>query len=846
MQDNLKISALGYLERKSKIYVKEYDHETKEANWVARDFAPKIFLPTKKVTGYTSYTGLNLELIERSSIREMRNFIKELDSAAASLWGFGKYSVQYICQAGYADAQPDFFSSVFYDIETEVNDGFPDAATAKEAINMITLIPKDDRRGYALTTCSVRAKEIEEEFPFLQVKMYRTEQEMLMDFIHIFVNVLRVDVFVGWNSEKFDVPFIVHRIIKILGQEWANKLSPFGEVYTRTFTDDFGEEITTAEIVGVQLVDHLQYYKKFSHEARESYSLDNIAHVELGVGKLTHESGIPGHLLYHEYPTDGLRYNIVDVLRLKQIDEVRGILDLAFIVANMTKSNVADVVFSTRLWMNLIYDFLARRNQFFEFRPERNTYRKIEGGFVACHYPGLHEYVGSFDFASLYPNTMMALNLGPDTKDIKVPGVTVDALLNGEIRAPEGLSMGANGQCFRTDKMSFFVELVDHGYAKRREYKALKLKYQKEEQEETDEVKKKEIGKIANLWDNYDKSQKTILNSFYGALAEKNFHFYDPDMAEAITLTGQFMVRNLSNVFTKVLTKNYGSGRYIIANDTDSAYISFQNVVEKQFADSGADEHERIEWLCKYADGPMKKVVAMANERGSGILNAYDPSRFEADREAVARRAVFLKKKMYAIALSDMEGVRYKKPKIKVVGLAAKKSSTPGFFRDKMKHFFELFLNGQVQESIDYMSDIESKYREAPIDEIASNASVSDIISKADDDSFRGYGKGVHINARAAIVYNKMISKDEKARAYLEPIKNGEKIKMLPLRVPNPLMNENVVAWKDTWPEYYDRLKIKEYVDWNTHFFKAFSKPLDSIYNICGINPHVSKELDIF
>jgi DNA polymerase elongation subunit (family B) len=733
------------------------------------------------------------------------------------------------------------FSIVYHDIETEVHEGFPDPGEAKEPINMITLITRGDRDDYALTTCPVRAKEIQDEFPGIIVEMFSSEAEMLKRFVVLFADVLKVDVFSGWNSEKFDMPFIVNRIKKVLGTEWMNRLSPFGEVFIRSFTDDFGEEVVTAEITGVTHVDMMQYYKKFVHDPQESYSLDNIAKVELGVGKLHHESGIPGHLLYHEYPTDGLRYNIVDVIRLKQIDEAKGVIDLAIVVANMSKSNLTDVVFSTRLWMNMIYNYLNERNRYFEFRSERKPYRKIEGGYVMTPNAGMYEFGGSFDYASLYPNTMMALNIGPDSKSIKVPNVHPDRLLAGEVRAPDGLSMGGNGQCFRKDKRSFLVEIIDDGYQKRKMYKALKLEHQKLEQAEKDPEKKKEIKRLADLYDNYDKSIKTILNSCYGALAEKNFQFYDPDVAESITVSGQFMVRNLGKTFKALLEKNYGPGHYWITSDTDSCYISFKIIVEKHCV--GMTDAEKIDWLCNFADGPMKKVVKVANDTACKVLNAYDPERFDADREAIFRRGVFVKKKMYALALSDMEGVRFDKPKLKIVGLSAKKSSTPSFFRDKMKKFFELFLNGEVEASIEYMSSIEREFKEAKIEEIASNASVSDLSSKVDD-SAKGYEKGTHINARAAIVHNMLIQKNEKARQYIEPIKNGDKVKMLPLKLPNNV-NENVFAWVGEWPAYFDELGMRKYIDWDTHFFKAFKKPLDTIYTACGINPNVN-ELEIF
>jgi DNA polymerase elongation subunit (family B) len=336
-----KVSYINYLERKGKIHVKEYDHATKQTKWVAHDFAPKLFLSTEDNSSeITSIDDKRLRRVDLPSIRSARDFVKELGEAARDLYGYRKYDVQFITEHGYEDATPEMFSIVYHDIETEVHEGFPDPGEAKEPINMITLITRGDRDDYALTTCPVKAANIQEEFPGLIVEMFSSEAEMLKRFVVLFTDVLKVDVFSGWNSEKFDMPFIVNRIKKVLGTEWMNRLSPFGEVFIRSFTDDFGEEVVTAEITGVTHVDMMQYYKKFVHDPQESYSLDNIAKVELGVGKLHHESGIPGHLLYHEYPTDGLRYNIVDVIRLKQIDEAKGVIDLAIVVANMSKSNL--------------------------------------------------------------------------------------------------------------------------------------------------------------------------------------------------------------------------------------------------------------------------------------------------------------------------------------------------------------------------------------------------------------------------------------------------------------------------------------------------------------------------
>lgn len=871
--DNSDASYLFFTERKRKIWVKEYRNGKKK--WVQRDFSPNLFVRDIDGEDAIDIYGHKLKRIHLDSISEARDFVKELDEASRDLFGYRKYETQFICSAGYRESIPDEYSIVYHDIETEVHDGFPDPSIAKEPINMITLLQRGGKR-YALTTCEVKKEKIDKEFG-IETMMFSSEAEMLRHFIYLFSEELETDIFVGWNSEKFDLPYIVNRIKRILGGDMAKKLSPFGEVYIRSFIDDFGDEAVTAEILGVSHVDMLQFYKKFSHESQESYSLDNIAKVELGVGKLTHESGIPGHLLYREYPTDGLRYNIVDVVRLEEIDEKKGIIDLAITVANMSKTNVSDTMFSTRLWMSMIYDYLSQRGRYFEFSRERNEYRKIEGGFVSCNSPGLHDYITSYDYASLYPSTMMALNIGVESKREKLEDVSPQFLLdNPDFKAPEGMAMGANGQCYAKDKKSFLNEIISHGYDLRKKYKSLKLFYQNLETKTDEglaeavqthlrerkkdealleelsrissmdtEKKRKEVSRLAKLYDSYDKSIKTILNSCYGALAEKNFFFYDPDMAESITLTGQFMVRNLGETFVKLLTKNFGRGVYLLNQDTDSCYLTLKAAVEKQFGDRDVSDKEKVEWLCKFADGPMKKVVQIANDVANIRLGSYEPERFDADREAVCRRGVFIQKKMYALAISDMEGVHYEKPKLKIVGLQAKKKSTPAFFRSKMEIFFNILLGeGDKKKATDHVINVESEFRNSPLDEIAGNFSVSDISSKMDD-SEKGYVKGVHINARAAIVSNRVVESDEKARIYIEPIKNGDKIKMLPLRLPNPT-KENIIAWKDEFPDIFRERKIDQYIDWTTHFQKAFMNPLKKIFIACQINPTRTEELDIF
>ncbi|QIW87670.1 DNA polymerase [Agrobacterium phage OLIVR5] len=876
---------LSYVEKKGKVVTKTLTSDGIR-RWVHNNYEPELYVVDNDSEDFKSIDGKGLSPLKYPSIRAARDAIRDLGNAANSIYGYWKYSTAYICQAGYEVASSKDYNILYHDIETTVGQGFPNVHTVDQEINMITFIDRQNRI-HAVTTCEVDVDLIETEFSTGRYEKYtckvwkeETEEDLFLRLLALWA-MYDPDIFIGFNSEKFDVPYIVNRMDYVLGEKSSNKLSPFGRTDIRQFVDDFGEEVITADIEGVSHIDLMQAYKKFVLEPRDSYSLDNLAMEDLKEGKLKHESGIPGHLLYHEFPTDGLRYNIVDVLRLKEIDEKKGVIDLMVGVAQMTKSNVEDTMFSTRLWMNMIYDDLRSKGIFFPIRNERNEWRPIEGGYVMAPVIGLHEWLASFDYASLYPSIIMGLNVGVDSKAMKIPGVTPDAILQGKVRAPEGHSMAANGQCYRKDKQSFMAEITVGLYAKRKEYKFSKILFQKIEQMEKNDVindyidrllkseemqkdtkavfneyligllnsvrelgdsKLDEVKRLASLFDNYDKSTKTLLNSLYGAMAEKNFYFYDPDVAESITLSGQYLVRNLGSTFTEVLTKNFGKANYWVASDTDSCYFSLLNVVKARCGDK--TEAETLDWLATFSDTTLKKLIRKANDHACDMIGAYEPERFDADREVIGRRGVFSKKKAYAISIVDLEGVRYTEPHLKITGLAAKKSSTPMFFRDKMKKFFDVFLGeGDRNKSIDLIADVEEAFMFEPLDDIAMNINVKETPTKVDEEG-RPLDKGVHINQRAIATHNWMISKDEKAAREIEPLQPGDKVRFVKLRMPN-VTGQPVIAWKDEFPQYFRDIGIDAAIDKKRMYEDNFEGKLDVIFKACGIDSKVN-DLDLF
>ena len=261
-----------------------------------------------------------LKRVELDDIRHTRSFVRDLGDAKKQLYGFSRYSTAIISELEMGHATPEDYKVGFFDIETTVSSGGIDAVNCPEEINMITFIDQDENIT-CFSSLDIKEEDIPEDIRNnMNLILTSDEEELLRKFVNWFSNE-NFDIISGWNSETFDIPYICKRITFILGKNFLEKLSPFGHVSYQEKEDDFNNIFLKYTIRGVTHIDMKKVYQKFIFSPRPSYSLDVISNIELGVGKLVHESGIPGHLLYRSHPTAGLHYNIVDVQRLKQISD---------------------------------------------------------------------------------------------------------------------------------------------------------------------------------------------------------------------------------------------------------------------------------------------------------------------------------------------------------------------------------------------------------------------------------------------------------------------------------------------------------------------------------------------
>ena len=153
-----------------------------------------------------------------------------------------------------------------------------------------------------------------------------SERELLLSFVQ-YIESDYPDIISGWNSELFDIPYLVNRITKVVGEDAAKRLSPINVIYSRDLISQFGKYNTRWHLKGLSCVDYLDVYKKFSQGLRESYKLDSIATHELGEKKVDYGDMNLATLADQDWNTF-VDYNIQDVNILVKMEEKLQYLEL--------------------------------------------------------------------------------------------------------------------------------------------------------------------------------------------------------------------------------------------------------------------------------------------------------------------------------------------------------------------------------------------------------------------------------------------------------------------------------------------------------------------------------------
>ena len=601
------------------------------------------------------------------------------------------------------------------------------------------------------------AKEQVKEFP--NTILFETEHEMLDMFLDLIED---ADVLSGWNSEGFDMPYTVNRIIKVLSKEDTRRLCLWDQMPKKREYEKYGKDAVTYDLIGRVHLDSLELYRKYTYEERHTYRLDAIGEMEIGETKTVYE-GTLDQLYNNDFRTF-IEYNRQDCALLDKLDKKLKFIDLANTVAHENTVLLQTTMGAVAVTEQAIINEAHHRGMIVPSRPRRDdtVNTQAAGAYVAYPKKGLHDWIGSMDINSLYPSVIRALNMGPETivgqlrseytqdeiegkiakgssfagawegkfgsneyafvmdKD-RVNDIIVD-WENGETDVMSGAQiyemiyesnrpwmLSANGTIFTHEFEGIIPGLLKRWYAERKEMQA-KLK----------EAIKAENKIEEEYWDKRQLVKKINLNSLYGAILNAGCRFFDNRIGQSTTLTGRQIAKHMAGKINEVITGNYDHvGKAIIYGDTDSAYFSAYSSLKNEIAKG------EIPWNKDTVVQLYDTISDNVNETfPQFMLDAFHcpKSRGEvikAGREIVAIKGLFITKKRYAVLYYDKEGKRQdtegKPGKIKAMGLDLKRSDTPEFMQKFLEEILTKVLNGsQEDEILDRISEFRTEFKARP------------------------------------------------------------------------------------------------------------------------------------
>ena len=800
------------------------------------EFFPTLFVKTKKDSKYKTLSGEAVEPINPGTVRDCREFYKKYDEVDGfEIYGNDRYIYQYISEK-YPEDEIKFDISkiklVTLDIEVASEQGFPDVESCSEEILAITI---QDYTTKEIVTWGI--KPFDNKQSNVTYHYCPSEYELLNHFINYWM-IDVPDVITGWNIELYDIPYICKRLNRVLGEKLMKRFSPWGLV-TEGETYIKGRKHTSFDVGGVTQLDYLNLYKKFTYKAQESYRLDYIAEVELGQKKLDHSEFDTFKDFYTQGWQKFIEYNIVDVELVDRLEDKMKLIELALTMAYDAKVNYVDVFYQVRMWDNIIYNYLKKRNIVIPPKNKSQKNEKYAGAYVKEPIPGKYDWVVSFDLNSLYPHLIMQYNISPETLlDEKHPTASVDRILKNEINFElyKDYSVCANGAMFRKDIRGFLPELMEKMYQDRVIFKKKMIEAKKDYEKTKDKELIKEIARCNNI----QMAKKISLNSAYGAIGNQYFRYYKLENAEAITLSGQVSIRWIEDKMNQHLNKilKTENNDYVIASDTDSIYLNLGPLVERVYEGREKTTEGIVSFLDKICQMEFEKYIESSYQELADYVNAYD-QKMQMKRENIADRGIWTAKKRYILNVWDSEGVRYEEPKLKMMGIEAVKSSTPAPCRKMIKDALKLMMSGTEDEVIDFIENSRKEFKSLPPEQISFPRSASDVQKYSSTSDI--YIKGTPIHVRGALLFNHYIKQNKLNNKY-SLIQNGEKIKFVYLKKPNSIY-ENVISFIQEFPKELD---LDKYIDYELQFEKAFLEPLKIILDSIGWNVEKTANLESF
>lgn len=746
---------------------------------------------------------------------------------------------------------------VVIDIEVSSEGGFPDITRGDKTITAIALFDQVGNKYYSLVLDpdgGISNSDSAE----LQVCSYKCEDTLLDAFLNKWEQI-KPTIVTGWNSNGFDIPYLFNRINVVLGKQASYRLSPIGIVYQNKFN-------RRMVVAGISCLDYMELYKKFLGVMKPSWSLGNVAKdEELKNQKLTYKGSLTQ--LYREDLHRYVEYNLVDVKIVVELDKKYDFIHLAQAVCHKGHVPYEWFQMSSRFIDGAILTYLRRNGQVASNKPigGREEYEDMKdsgedgfvGAFVKEPISGLYDWICSADITSLYPSVIMTLNISPETKAGKIEGWSMMAFQRGEIPvvrvgehgysaddfkkmiANHAYSVSANGVLYRQDIRGVVPTILDIWFSERVEYRKLAGEYGKKGDKEKE-----------SYYDRRQKRQKIFLNSVYGALGLPVFRFYDRDNAEAVTVSGQEIIRSAEKLVNSMYMDKFKAAGvvpptqdFVVYIDTDSLYMSSLPVAKLSNVKPEDMTQFTIDWVTILANKINQFYCYMVPK----IFNVAEVNnRIKIVPDVIAKKALWVVKKRYAmLKVHDMEKnkpVKHKdgrEGKLEVKGIDVVRSSFPKSFQKFASNMLDDLLRGTPKTELDErIMAFEETIQKIPIVDLAKTSSVR-FVSRDGETDYAPSNRRLFqfimktpAQVRAALAYNDLL-KVWKLEKKFEKITHSEKVKWVYL-LPNDFYIEALaIKGDDTDPDELLQF-MTDHIDRNKMYERELKSKLEDIYTAIG------------
>jgi len=736
--------------------------------------------------------------------------------------------------------------TMIFDIEVEVTDGFPDVNLAENKITAIGFNDSILKKYFCyvldptdkLKLGESRTKEDGND----TIVSFYDEYDLLNAFFQKYIEI-QPTILTGWNVEFFDVPYLYNRAQQVLGQEIANILSPIKIVRWSNFKKRY-------IIAGVSVLDYLSLYKRFTFSQKSSYRLDSIGEEEVRETKVAYEGTL--NELYENDIDKFVQYNLQDVKLVKKIDDKLDFIGIARGLAHLGHVPYESIYMSSHYLEGAILVYLKKKNIVAPNKPARpknfNNDDKFVGAYVQDPQKGKHEWVYDLDITSMYPSCIMSLNISPETKLGKIEGWNPEEFLNKKNKKTYSVTRGenilgrftevelqnfldgkeigvaTNGVMYRSDKDGLLPALLRKWFDERVEYRKLSKKFY-----EDGDIAKSEY------FDRRQYLQKVLLNSLYGVLGLPSFRFYDLDNAEAVTYTGQSLIKFTKKIANSFYNKELGDTKdHCIYIDTDSVFYSATPLVKKRFPELDINNIDKM----------SKAILQIADEVQLYLNNGYNyfakkfcnlnKHRFDIKQEVIAKSGLFVTKKRYGLKIINDNGKKVDKMMVK--GLDTVRSSFPIAMRQMLSKVLEDILMDVPKENLDkFILNFKNSMKLMDFNKIAIPTSVRGIqkYGIVDGNLFNSYKLGTPIHVKSSIFYNDLLKHLKISKRYSK-IFDGEKIMWVYLKQ-NPIGLETIAykGYEDP-PEILDF--IRQFINPNKLYKQALHKKIMMFYQALNWN----------